>query len=162
MANLGFYKIKREDSETGAARYSVRLVPYSVIDKQAVVELALKDSNINRQDMAVGFAALGQAIEDFVLNGHSVTLDGLGNFRLTCRTGIWDAQTRKWKSAGKDSMDDVSSNDIKGVYIRFRPCKALRQEINHANFFEVTNTLFGKTKGGKLDLGTAAQEPSNP
>ena len=160
MANLGFYKIKREDADSGAARYSVRLVPYSVIDKQAVVELALKDSNINRQDLAAGFAALGQAIEDFVLNGHSVTLDGLGNFRLTCKTGEWDATTQKWKSAGKDSMDDVSANGIKGVYVRFRPCKALREEINHASFFEVTNTLFGRTKGGKLDFNAA--EPSNP
>lgn len=160
MANLGFYKTSREDEATGAKRYTVRLVPYSVIDKQAVVELALKDSNINRQDLAAGFAALGQAIEDFVLNGHSVTLDGLGNFRLTCKTGEWDATTQKWKSAGKDNMDDVSTNGIRGVYVRFRPCKALREEINHASFFEVTNTLFGKTKGGKLDFNAA--EPSNP
>ena len=161
MANLGFYKTKREDETSGVTRYSVRLVPYSVIDKEAVVNLALKDSNINRQDLAMGFAALGQAIEDFVLNGHSVTLDGLGNFRLTCKTGIWDDRTKKWTSAGRTSMDDVSTNDIKGVYIRFRPCKALREEINSASFFEVTNTLFGKTKGGKLNLSIAT-EPSNP
>ena len=40
MANLGFYKTSREDEATGAKRYTVRLVTYSVIDKQAVVDLA--------------------------------------------------------------------------------------------------------------------------
>ena len=74
--------------------------------------------------------------------------------------GEWDDRTQKWKSAGKDNMDDVSTSDIKGVYVRFRPCKALREEINHASFFEVTNTLFGKTKGDKLNFNAA--EPSNP
>ena len=71
------------------------MVPYSVIDSEEVVELACKDSNINRQDLAVGFAALCQAIENFVLQGHSVTLAGLGNFRLTAKTGKWDEENKK-------------------------------------------------------------------
>ena len=101
-------------------------MPYSKIGEDDIVRLALADSNINTQDLGTGFAALTQAIYDFVLNGHSVTLDGLGNFRLTCKTGEWDEKTQKWKSAGKDNMDDVSTDGIKGVYVRFRPMSARR------------------------------------
>ena len=141
---LGYRIYKNEDADTGAAKYGVRLVPYSKIGEEDIVRLALADSNINTQDLGAGFAALTQAIYDFVLNGHSVTLDGLGNVRLTCKTGEWDEKTQKWKSAGKDSMDDVSSDGIKGVYVRFRPCTQLREQMKRATFFDVSKTVFGK------------------
>ena len=126
---LGYRIYKNEDADTGAAKYGVRLVPYSKIGEEDIVRLALAET---------------QAIYDFVLNGHSVTLDGLGNFRLTCKTGEWDEKTQKWKSAGKDSMDDVSSDGIKGVYVRFRPCTQLREQMKRATFFDVSKTVFGK------------------
>ena len=147
MANIGYYKTKFENQVTGEDMYTVRLVPYSTFDKNQVVDYASKDSNINPQDLAIGFSALAQAIEEFVLNGHSVTLDGLGNFRLTCRTGKWDEKKKKWVSGGADSMDDVTPDNIRGVFVRFRPCSELRAEMTAAKFFDVTKTLFGGTKG---------------
>ena len=141
---LGYRICKIENENAGTVKYSVKLVPYSKLSEEAVVNLALNDSNINSQDLAAGFAALTQAIYDFVLNGHSITISGLGNFRLTARTGIWDNDSLKWKSAGKTSMDDVSSDEIKGVYVRFRPCTALREQLQGAKYFDVTKTVFGK------------------
>ena len=79
-----------------------------------------------------------------MLNEHSVTLSGLGNFRLTCKTGIWDDRQQKWTSAGKEDMDDVSSNDIRGVYVRFRPSTELREKLKDVKYFDVTKTVFGK------------------
>lgn len=154
MAKIGYYKTSFKNQQTGVQMYSVRLVPYSVLDGESVVGLAVKDSNINPQDMAAGFAALSQAIEDFVLNGHSVSIEGLGNFSLSAKTGKWDAENQKWVSAGADSMDGVDDANIKGVYVRFRPSTQLRKELNEATFFEVNNeaTLFGRTKGGNLAL----------
>lgn len=148
MANIGYYKTEVKNPVTGEKMYSVRLVPYTLIDSEQVVAYACKDSNVKRQDMAVGFSALCQAIEDFVLQGHSVTLDGLGNFRLTAKTGKWDAEAGKWVSGGVDNMDDVTPNNIKGVYLRFRPCTSLRRDLKNAGLFNVTKTLFGGTKGG--------------
>ena len=161
MANIGYYKTEVKNPITGDKMYSVRLVSYSLIDSESVVALACKDSNINRQDMAVGFAALCQAIEDFVLQGHSVTLDGLGNFRLTAKTGKWDAENGKWVSGGADSMDDVTPNNIKGVFVRFRPCKELRTEMNKVHLFDVTKTLFGGTKGGYNYTEVGKKEETN-
>lgn len=154
MPSIGYYKTSFKNQLTGLKMYTVRLVPYSVMDADSVVKHAVKDSNINPQDMGMGFAALSQAIEDFVLNGHSITLDGLGNFRLTCRTGKWDAKNKKWTSAGADTIDGVDNRNIRGVYVRFRPCTKLRQELNRVSFFKVdnTSTLFGRTKGGNLRL----------
>ena len=141
---LGYKTYKKEDENTGITKYGVRLVPYSKIGELDIVRLALSDSNINAQDLAVGFSALTQAIHDFVLNGHSVTLDGLGTFRLSCKTGVWDEKTQKWKSAGKTSMSDVSATDIKSIYVRFKPCTALRERMKDVSFFNVKNTAFGK------------------
>ena len=148
MAKIGFYKTEVCNPKGTGKLYSVRMVPYSVIDSEEVVELACKDSNINRQDLAVGVAALCQAIENFVLQGHSVTLAGLGNFRLTAKTGKWDEENKKWVSAGSESMDGVSTDNIRGVYLRFRPCTALRNELKNISMFDVTKTLFGGTMGG--------------
>ncbi len=148
MAEIGFYKTEKRNPTTGEKVYTVRLVPYSVMSSDEIVARTFKDSNIKRHDMAVGFSALCQAIEDFVMQGHSVSLDGLGNFRLSARTGKWDAENNKWTSAGKDNKEDVTPKDIKGVYLRFRPCTALRTELNNAGLFDVTKTPFGGAKGG--------------
>ena len=160
MANLGFYKYKFENQVTGEDMYTVRVVPYSIIDKESLISLACKDSNINRQDMAMAFSALSQAIESFVLQGHSVTLDGLGNFRLTCKTGKWYEKKQKWVSGGADSMDDVDVNNIKGVYLRFRPCTQLRNEMKRVKYFDVTKSLFGGTIGG-YDYTEVDKTPAN-
>lgn len=148
MGKLAYYTREFENQLDGETLYCARLAKYSKLDEEQVVELAQKDSNIKASDMAVGLSALGQAITDFVLNGHSVTINGLGNFRLTAKTGIWDSKKKKWKSAGKTSMDDVSASDIKRVYVRFRPCTSLRRELDKTSLFDMTKTLFGGTLGG--------------
>lgn len=148
MSKIGYYKTSFENPLSGNTMYTVKLVPYGVIDSQEAIMLASKDANIRPQDMAMGFAALSQAIEDFVLQGHSVTLPGLGNFRLTSKSGVWDAKKKKWKSGGADSMDKVTPDNIRGVYVRFRPSTELRTELANARFYNVTKTKFGGTKGG--------------
>lgn len=165
MANVGFYKTSVKHPISGDKLFTVRLVPYSVISGEEATALACKDSNINDQDLAVGFAALTQAIEAFVFQGHSVTLEGLGNFRLTAKSGVWDAKAQKWVSGGSKSMDDVTPDKIKGVYVRFRPCTSLRREMQHVGFFDVTKTAFGGVKGrydytvvGKKDEGVEGGE----
>ena len=59
----------------------------------------------------------------------------------------WDEKKKKWVSGGADSMDDVTPDNIRGVFVRFRPCSELRAEMTAAKFFDVTKTLFGGTKG---------------
>ena len=147
MANIGYYKTEVKNPRSGDKMYSVRLATYSLIDSEQVVAAACKVSNIKKHDMAVGFAALCQAIEDFVLQGHSVTLDGLGNFRLTAKSGKWDEENKKWVSGGSDNMDDVTPEKIRGVYVRFRPSREVRAMLRKTQFFDCTKTKFGGTMG---------------
>ena len=138
------YKVNGvEDEDSGAKKAYARLVPYSKLDKNYILTKAAEFAGMTEAQMEAGFAALSEAIQYFVLNGHSVTLNGLGTFSFSTKTGIWNAQTQKWESAGRDSMDDVSSNDIKGVYLRFRPCNILNDAIGSSKFFYADGTAFG-------------------
>ena len=138
------YKVNGvEDEDSGAKKAYARLVPYSKLDKNYILTKAAEFAGMTEAQMEAGFAALSEAMQYFVLNGHSVTLNGLGTFSFSTKTGIWNAQTQKWQSAGHDSMDDVSPNDIKGVYLRFRPCSLLNQAIGSSKFFYADGTAFG-------------------
>ncbi len=131
------------DEDSGAKKAYARLVPYSKLDKNYILTKAAEFAGMTEAQMEAGFAALSEAMQYFVLNGHSVTLNGLGTFSFSTKTGIWNAQTQKWQSAGHDSMDDVSSTDIKGVYLRFRPCNVLNDAIGSSKFFYADGTAFG-------------------
>lgn len=147
MGKLGYYTRDFENPLSGNTMYVAALAKYSVLDEEAVINLAAQDSNLNKGDMAVAFTALSQAIENFVLNGHSVTIAGLGNFRLTSKSGVWDEKKKKWKSGGSDSMDKVTPDKIRGVYVRFRPCRDIKTEMSTAKFFDITKTKFGGGMG---------------
>ncbi|MBP5628341.1 MAG: hypothetical protein J6X27_00685 [Bacteroidaceae bacterium] len=147
MARLGYYPYVIEDEATGTLKYSVRLKAYSTIDEDEVMNKGAVMANCSSGELARGFAALSQVIDELVLNGHSITIKNLGCFTLSTRTGIWDERTQKWTSAGKESMDDVSPNDIRGLYLRFYPCTAIRNELKNATFFNVVDEKYGVSSG---------------
>lgn len=127
--NINFRKTKFKNQQTGLAMWTIRPVRYSVFDEEAVTDYAVHNSNINRQELMTGFAAIRQAIDNFVLNGHNIIIDGLGCFYSTVKTGKWDEKSKKWVSAGAASMDGVSNANIKNINIRFRPCTSLREKM---------------------------------
>ena len=163
MARLGYYPYVMEDPDSGAKKYSVRLKAYHTIGKEECKRFGADAANISEGELGRGFAALSQAIIDLVLNGHSITLDGLGCFSFSTKTGLWDEKAQKYVSAGKSSMDDVNAGDIKSIHIRYRPCTYIRHQLKSAEFFNVVNKKFGASSGldgkdGVTDgYGTSAQ-----
>ncbi|MBR1917458.1 MAG: hypothetical protein IJ832_06425 [Bacteroidaceae bacterium] len=147
MARLGYYPYMMEDPDSGAKKYSVRLKAYSTISEEEVMNKGAVMANCSSGELARGFAALSQVIDELVFNGHSVTIKNLGCFTLSTQTGLWDDKTQKWKSAGRDSMDDVSSSDIRGLYLRFYPCAAIRKELQGSTFFNVVDEKYGVSAG---------------
>ena len=141
IGKLGFTYCANEDPDTGTNRYFARLRPFSHLDAASINAWAAKFMCVSEASMKAAFSALADAIEYFVLNGHSVTLDGLGCFTFSTRTGIWNEQTGKWTSAGKNNVADVSSDDIRAVYVRFRPCTRLRNELGASRLFYLDNTF---------------------
>lgn len=148
MSKIGFYTHEFENQLDGETLYCARPARYSEFSAQDIIEYAAQNQRVDEQSMYQGMGALSDAIFNYVLNGHSVTIDGLGCFYPSVKTGLWDAKKKKWKSAGKTSMDDVSPADIKGLYIRFRPCTALRNELKKLKYQDITKTKFGGDLGG--------------
>lgn len=147
MGKVATYISESKNPRSGEKIYVRRTLPYSKMAKDDVVAYAQANSSVNPQDLAVAFDALGAAIEQFVLNGHSVTLDGLGNFRITSKSGVWDSNNNKWVSGGSDNMDDVTPEKIRGVFVRFRPSREVRTMLRKTQFFDCTKTKFGGTMG---------------
>ena len=138
------YKVNGvEDEDSGAKKAYARLVPYSKLDKNYILTKAAECAGMPEAQMAAGFAALSEALQYFVLNGHSVTLNGLGTFSFSTKTGIWNEHLKEWESAGRASRAAVTAHDIKRVYLRFRPCAILNDAIGSSKFFYADGTAFG-------------------
>ncbi len=68
-----------------------------------------------------------------LLEGHSVQLGDWGSFYLTC------------KSEGSDTKEEVSSNNIRNLNIRFSPGKELKDAVQRASIVS-SGTILGASK----------------
>ena len=62
--------------------YVSRAVTYSQIDGEDVLEYAAQNSGINPGQLSAAMYAIRQSFINFLLNGHSVELPGVGIFRV--------------------------------------------------------------------------------
>ena len=62
--------------------YVSRAVTYSKIDREDVLEYAAQNSGINPGQLSAAMYAIRQSFINFLLNGHSVELPGVGIFRV--------------------------------------------------------------------------------
>lgn len=146
QGRLGYYHTKIEDESTGMTKYGMRLFINDKLDAQYINEWASIFTGTSEAQMEIAFAALAKAIQYFTLNGHSLTLKDLGCFFFSTKSGVYNEQLEKWQSAGKESMEAVSSDDIRALYIRFRPTGALRTAIGTSEFFNAVATVQGWKK----------------
>ena len=143
VGKLGFTISNFEDADTGVVKYFARLRAFTTLTEDEINKWAATFMNVSEASMRAAFSALAEAIEYFVLNGHSVTFGGIGNFTFTTKTGLWDAQHEKWVSSGKNSMDDVSPSDIRATYVRFRPSTSLRIALGCSSLVNIEDTTYG-------------------
>ena len=118
QGRIGYYHTRREDEATGTVKYAIRLFIKDKMDADYINEWAAVFTGTSEAQMEIAFAALAKAIQYFTLNGHSITLRDLGTFNFSTKSGVWNDQQQKWQSAGKESMDAVSSDDIRALYIK--------------------------------------------
>ncbi|MBP5628299.1 MAG: hypothetical protein J6X27_00465 [Bacteroidaceae bacterium] len=155
---LGYTIYEREDESTGSLKSLARLVPYSKFDELYINKWAAQFMKVSEAQMRMAFNALADAVEYFVLNGHSVTLKNLGNFTFSTKSGIWNERTQKWTSAGKENAADCQASDIKGTYIRIRLCTELREKLGATQLYCVDDTTFGEQEANSQ----AGVRPTNP
>ena len=102
--------------------YVSRAVTYSKIDGDEVLELAAQNSGINQAQLSAAMYAIRQSFVNFLLNGHSVELPGIGIFRVGVNAKMVDEATK------------VSVDQIYRRKIHFLPSTVLKDRLTRISF----------------------------
>ena len=93
---------------------------YSTIDYQSIVAYAAKAAAVPESSVEMAMEAIFDAMNYFVLNGHSVQIPNLGTFSIGVRA----------KSATNEvEFTNQFSQNLRGVNIRFLPDPELKQML---------------------------------
>ena len=102
--------------------YVSRAVTYSKIDGEDVLEYASQNSGINQAQLSAAMYAIRQSFINFLLNGHSVELPGVGIFRVGVNAKMVDEATK------------VSVDQIYRRKIHFLPSTVLKDRLTRISF----------------------------
>ena len=102
--------------------YVSRAVTYSKIDGEDVLEDAAQNSGINQAQLSAAMYAIRQSFVNFLLNGHSVELPGVGIFRVGVNAKMVDEATK------------VSVDQIYRRKIHFLPSTVLKDRLTRISF----------------------------
>ena len=116
--NAAFQRVAILDKEG----YVSRAVTYSKIDGDEVLELAAQNSGINQAQLSAVMYAIRQSFINFLMNGHSVELPGVGIFRVGVNAKMVD-------EAAKVSVDQIYRRKI-----HFLPATALKDRLTRISF----------------------------
>ena len=101
--------------------YVSRMVTFSRIPTDEVIQHASRASGIPEPIMGAAFTAIAIQVEELVLNGHAVSLGSLG----TVRMGV------SCKSA--ETPEDVTSNNVRRRKLILSPSVSLKGKMNQVN-----------------------------
>lgn len=113
--------LPRKSPKDRSVKYYGNVDLYSQIGRAQILEAAQRNSQIPKSYLDQTFDALEVEIENFVMNGHSITLDGLGTITSTLH------------SRGSETEDLVLADNIRRVKFGFRAASSLRRMLNSAN-----------------------------
>ena len=101
----------------------------NTIDTRTMFAAMAEYGHIPPAQIPAAFSAIVKAIEAFCLNGHSVTIPDLGSFRAVI------------SSFGTETEEDFSSDQIRGLKLRFLPNSKLNYELRANTQFERVGKL---------------------
>ena len=116
--NAAFQRVAILDKEG----YVSRAVTYSKIDGDEVLELAAQNSGINQAQLSAAMYAIRQSFINFLMNGHSVELPGVGIFRVGVNAKM---------------VDEVSKVSVDQIYrrkIHYLPSIDLKNRLTRISF----------------------------
>lgn len=144
LRSLGFLKENKE-------KYITSVVRYSTISSEELITMASENSGISKAQMSASFYALNQQMEQFVLNGHALTIGTLGTIYLSSKAKASETQ----KGAGADSVVRLS--------IKFRQSKKVRDLLNsNVNLVRYTKNTDSKEEGGNTGGEGNGDQNENP
>ena len=133
MGQINLTTNKKRIAYKDALFYLTSSDTYSKISSEMVIHYASENSGIPKAQMASAFYALNQAVEQFLLNGHSIELMLLGCLYLSVN------------AKAVEEEDDAGAKAVKRISVKFRQSKKLREKIN--SNVQLVNTLTKKQDG---------------
>jgi len=117
--------ISQRTSPAGETKLYANIVRYSNIDSYQLIESMMTNSLISRSAAIAAVYGTRSSVYNFLLNGHTINIPGLGKFSLNLRT------------KAQDSADKVTGDTIKGAHIRFSPQAQIRTAAKSTKFLGV-------------------------
>lgn len=112
--------IQRKSPVDQSVGYYLSTVLYSRITRDDILDAAVRNSQVPKAYLSLIYDALITELKNLVMNGHSFTLRGLGNFTATIRSkGVVDA-----------AAFDVSK--VKMVKFVYRPDVKIKRLVTNA------------------------------
>lgn len=133
-------KFMSYNSRTGKNAFRISPYRYTTFNRAYFVSMAAADAGITEEQMSAALRAYQTQFDQLLLNGHSLQLEGLGNFRL---------------SMSFKSFDEISQVNIDEGFERLRivlrPSKELRDEMKSVN--HIVDPMVTAKSGNSLTGG---------
>ena len=135
-------------NKEGKKLYYPRVVRVGSVNTAKISEEIAQYSSLSPGDVKNAIDNLVTVMTQHLQASETVTLDGLGNFRITMKA----------KGKGVATSDDVSASQAT-LHVRFLPASTLNSDRTRATRSLVTGAKF---KRYERATGTAAGEEENP
>ena len=143
MANvIRTKKIKFKVVGQDKTAYKKRVIRYSTISADELVNAAVRNSQVSAGVMRSAMNAVLNEFHNFMLNGHSVELPGLGYFRFSFSA----------KSADSEEELKEKGLELKRKRVLYRPNILIREELSAINF-EMVADKTNAPEGGEGEGG---------
>ena len=98
--------------------YLLRPVRYTTIEANDLIDTIADNSYVPRAFVSATLYGIVDAIENFLLNGHSIALPNLGILSLSCESNV------------APTPSDAGLSQFKKLNINFRPSVELREKLD--------------------------------
>lgn len=120
--------IKRKNPRTGNMAWYLQKRKYDTISSKELVEAMARNTGIPVAKVAMATDAIVKQLKNFLLNGHSVNIVGLGTF------------SPRIKSRPSATKDAVTADNVKALLLKFRPQTDIREDMKNTVGYEVIHS----------------------
>lgn len=120
--------IKRKNPKTGNMAWYLQKRKYDTISSKELVEAMARNTGIPVAKVAMATDAIVKQLKNFLLNGHSVNIVGLGTF------------SPRIKSRPSATKDAVTADNVKALLLKFRPQTDIREDMKNTVGYEVIHS----------------------
>lgn len=120
--------IMRKNPHTGRVAWYLQKRKYDTISSKELVEAMARNTGIPVAKVAMATDAIVKQLKNFLLNGHSVNIIGLGTF------------SPRIKSRPSNTKEEVSADNVKALLLKFRPQTDIREDMKNTVGYEVIHS----------------------